>query len=134
MSIPPHVLADERLRELAPADQNEVIDAVARGRAVSDPRLAPVAIAYAVRWHRCGGPRLYRSWWYLGVAAILVSIGYATASWQAAALVASAFLLCPQVSRMRMARARRAELRNRELLYMRGHRLRDPSSSTASTR
>lgn len=116
MAESPSALPDEQLRCLSPADQAEILNAVAQGRAVSDARLAPLAVAYAHRWHSVGGTRLYRSVWYLGVAALVLAVSFTAAEWPGVVVCAAVLALCPQLSRRRIARAWRAEAQNRELL------------------
>lgn len=107
---------EERIRALALPDQREVYAAVADGRAVTDPRLAALAIAYALRWQNAVGPRLYRSPWYLASAVVLIPIAFTTASWTGVVVTGALFGISPQLTRGRIARARRSERRNRELL------------------
>lgn len=121
---------DEQIRALALGEQREIFAAVAEGRAVADPRLAPFTIAYAVRWQTCLGPSLYRSPWYLAAALMGTAIACASASWPGALVAAAGFAISPQLTRGRRARAQRAERRNRELLC--GAKTTGQSGETAS--
>ncbi|MBL3700001.1 hypothetical protein [Leucobacter luti] len=109
-------LLDEQLGALPLADQYEIAAAVAHGRAVALPRLAPLAVAYAIRWQASLGRRLYRSWWYLGGTIVFAAVVATASSWELGALVALALAVAPQLSRGSITRARTSERLNRELL------------------
>lgn len=124
MAESPSALPDEQLRCLSPADQAEILNAVAQGRAVSDARLAPLAVAYAHRWHSVGGTRLYRSVWYLGVAALVLAVSFTAAEWPGWSS-ARRYSHCVHSSRGAGSRARGAP-RHRTESFSGGHRIRHP--------